>query len=65
MLYLHCTKKLLDRLKPEVIAGGTSTTGLGNWYATALLWKPQIALFVNERTLLPVLSKRSSKPNLA
>jgi hypothetical protein len=42
MLYLHCTKKLLDRLKPEVIAGGTSTTGLGNWYATALLWKPQL-----------------------
>ena len=55
MLYLHCTKKLLDRLKPEVVAGGTSTTRLGNWYATALLWKPQIALFVNERTLLPVL----------
>jgi hypothetical protein len=27
MRYLHCTKKLLDRLKPEVIAGGTSTTG--------------------------------------
>jgi hypothetical protein len=55
MLYLHCTKKLLGRLKPELVAGGTSTTGLGNWYATALLWKPQIALFVNERTLLPVL----------
>lgn len=55
MLYLHCTKKLLDRLKPEVVTSGTSTTNLGNWYATALLWKPQIALFVNERTLLPVL----------
>lgn len=28
---------------------------LGNWYATAILWKPQLALVVNERTLLPVL----------
>ena len=28
---------------------------LGNWYATALFWKPQLALFVNEQTLLPVL----------
>jgi len=33
----------------------TPTTALGNWYATALFWKPQAALFVNERTLLPVL----------
>jgi len=55
MFYLHCTKKLLDRVKPDVFASGLSTTSLGNWYATALLWKPQIALFVNERTLLPVL----------
>ena len=31
------------------------STALGNWYATALFWKPQIALFVNEETLLPVL----------
>jgi hypothetical protein len=28
---------------------------LGQWYATALFWKPQVALFVNEPTLLPVL----------
>lgn len=28
---------------------------LGNWYATAILWKPQLALVVNGRTLLPVL----------
>ena len=31
------------------------TTVLGNWYATALFWKPQLALLVNEQTLLPVL----------
>jgi hypothetical protein len=28
---------------------------LGQWYATAVFWKPQVALFVNESTLLPVL----------
>jgi hypothetical protein len=33
-----------------------STTKLGSWYATALFWKPQAALFVNEPTLLPVLT---------
>jgi hypothetical protein len=28
---------------------------LGSWYATVLFWRPQIALLVNERTLLPLL----------
>jgi hypothetical protein len=28
---------------------------LGQWYATALFWNPQVALLVNETTLLPVL----------
>jgi len=28
---------------------------LGNWYATVLFWKPQVALLINERTLLPVM----------
>jgi hypothetical protein len=32
-----------------------TTTRLGDWYATVLFWKPQLALLVNERTLLPVL----------
>ncbi len=32
-----------------------STTALGDWYATVLFWRPQLALFVNEATLLPVL----------
>lgn len=53
---LHCTKKLLDRVKqPVATAVDGSTTALGNWYATVLFWKPQVALLVNERTLLPVL----------
>jgi predicted nucleic acid-binding protein len=28
---------------------------LGDWYAAALAWRPQVALLVNETTLLPVL----------
>lgn len=32
-----------------------ATTRLGNWYATGLMWRPQVGLFVNEQTLLPVL----------
>lgn len=56
MYSLHCTKKLLDRIKPSIaVSLPPPTTALGNWYATALFWKPQLALLVNERTLLPVL----------
>ncbi|WP_322788228.1 DUF6933 domain-containing protein, partial [Novosphingobium subterraneum] len=55
MFRLHCTKKLLDRIKPEIAEPGQSDTSLGNWYATVLFWKPQVALLVSERTLLPVL----------
>ena len=56
MLTLHCTQKLLARIKrPVAPTPPAPTTTLGNWYATALLWKPQVALLVNERTLLPVL----------
>lgn len=51
---IHATKKLLDRLKQPVVDPVDPATELGNWYATALFWKPQVALFVNERTLLPV-----------
>lgn len=56
MYTLHCTQKLLNRIKPSIsptLQG--PTTALGNWYATALFWAPQVALLVNERTLLPVL----------
>jgi hypothetical protein len=55
LFYLHCTQKLLKRLNPEVVEIGRSTTTLGNWYATVLPWKPQIAMLVNERTLVPAL----------
>ncbi len=65
MFSLHCTKKLLDRIKPELQAPRAGTTRLGNWYATALFWKPQVALVVNERTLLPVFLPLAPAATLA
>ena len=56
MLVVHATKKLLDRVgTPTVEPTTRSTTVLGSWYATVLFWRPQAALLVNERTLLPLL----------
>ncbi|MDE3083449.1 MAG: hypothetical protein KGJ39_08560 [Acidobacteriota bacterium] len=56
-MYSICaTKKLLDRLaSPIEPVVSRPTTTLGNWYATALFWKPQVALFLNQRTLISVL----------
>ncbi|NBP27931.1 MAG: hypothetical protein EBU74_10060 [Betaproteobacteria bacterium] len=65
MFTLHCTKKLLDRIHPNVAARCDATTRLGNWYATALFWKLQIVLLVNERTLLPVLMPLAPAATLA
>ncbi len=55
MLVVRGTKNLRDRARATPAgAGDVSTTLLGDWFATALFWKPQVALLVNERTLLPV-----------
>jgi hypothetical protein len=55
VLVVRGTKKLRDRLKDAPPADGdVSTTSLGDWFATALFWRPQVALLVNQRTLLPV-----------
>ena len=44
-----------DRIKGTPAgANDSSTTALGDWFATALFWRPQVAMLVNERTLLPV-----------
>jgi len=32
-----------------------STGALGDWYVKPLFWRPQVALFVSQRSLLPVL----------
>ena len=55
MLVVRGTKKLRDRVRATPAGDSdVSTTLLGDWFATALFWKPQVALLVNERTLLPV-----------
>ena len=55
MLVVRGTKKLRDRVKvPLAAEGDESTTALGDWFATALFWKPQVALLVNARTLIPL-----------
>lgn len=53
MLVVRGTKKLRDRVKAAPAGGDGSTTALGDWFATALFWRPQVALLVNQRTLLP------------
>lgn len=56
MFYLHCSKQLLVRVSSGLSEpAGTGGNILGNWYAKVIFSKPQVALFVNERTLLPVL----------
>ena len=52
---LHCTKKLLDRIKPQMVVEEPTNTQLGDWYACPWFWKPQLVLLVNEKTLLPVV----------
>lgn len=54
VLVVRGTKKLRDRVKAPVATDDVSTTVLGDWFATALFWKPQVALLVNRRTLVPV-----------
>jgi len=63
---IHCTKRLLDWVK--FLAGAapsTSITYLGGWYATSLIWRSQLALFVHEETLLPVLMPLAPASSLA
>jgi hypothetical protein len=56
VVIVRATKKLRQRIgAPTVMDGERSTTVLGDWYATSLPWRPQVALLVNEATLLPVL----------
>lgn len=55
MLVVRGTKKLRDRVKgPAAGDQDVSTTALGDWFAIALFWRPQVAMLVNTRTFLPV-----------
>ncbi len=66
MYSIHATRKLLDRIKcPVADPIDEPSTMLGNWYANALFWKPQIALLVNESALLPVFLPLAPAATLA
>lgn len=57
MVIIRATRKLLTRLRarPQMDVP-ESTTLLGDWYANVLPWgRRQVALFVSEPTLLPVM----------
>ena len=63
---IHGTKKLLDRVKkPIAPVVEQPTTALGNWYATAIFWRPQAAFLVNESTLFPVMLPLAPAASLA
>lgn len=56
MYTVRGTKKFLDRLgRPMSEPLPSSTTVLGDWYANVLFWRPQVAMFVNVSTFVPVL----------
>src|SRR5487761_1098901 len=55
MYVVHGTKKSLARAGAPGSGAPETTARLGNWYATVLFWKPRVALFVKETTLLPML----------
>ena len=52
---MRATKKLAQRLGGFAPAPTEpDLPQLGEWYATVIFWRPQVALFVSETTLLPV-----------
>jgi hypothetical protein len=56
VIRVRATKKLLDRLPlTESRSIGTLPSPLGDWYATVIFFRPQLAFLVNELTLIPVL----------
>lgn len=56
VMIVHGTQRFRDRVLDGAVGPGDgSSTLLGPWYATVLRWRPAVALFVNQSTLLPVL----------
>lgn len=54
MIIIRGTRKFLDRVGASNEPDTASTTMLGDWFATVMFWRPQLTLFVNATTLLPV-----------
>lgn len=66
MYTIHATMTLLDRVKQPTVEPVDPTTFFGNWYANALIWRPaQLAIFVNEATLLPVFVELAPAKSVA
>ena len=66
MYSIYATKKLLDRMQEPIIDSiPDATTRLGNWFAKPLFWRPQVALFINEETFLPVFASLAPASSLA
>ena len=66
MYTIHGRKKLLDRVKKPISpAVEQPTTALGNWYATAIFWRPPATFLVNETTLFTVLLPLAPAASLA
>ncbi len=56
MFTVRGTKKFLDRVgRPVAGPLPSPSTVLGEWYANVLFWRPQVALFVNATSFVPVL----------
>ena len=50
------TKKFLDRVgRPVADPLPPSSTVLGDWLGNVLFWRPQVAVFVNASTVVPVV----------
>lgn len=65
VMTVRATRKLLDRLGLATIDPEPATTLLGEWYGTALPWRPRhVALMMSDRTLLPVLLPLAPASNL-
>lgn len=64
MVVIRGTKKFLARLGAPGGSGGESSGLLGDWYANLWFWRPQVALFVNASTLLPVLVRAAPANSL-
>ena len=55
MLIVRATRNLAQRLGGfDDVPAEPDLPLLGEWYATVIFWRPQVALFVSETTLMPV-----------
>jgi hypothetical protein len=65
VLIVRGTKKLRQRVKgAPAVEGDASTTALGDWFGSALFWRPQVVLLVNSRTLVPVFTELAPAASL-